>query len=445
MKQTTNSSSEHQLTNNQLPTIEVSHTNVSHNGVDPTFQTSISPDEAIYKSTEAEFKVFISDLPSFVAQKLAEKEKELKQKIEMFMNDIEKFKMDKEQHAKNLQKIRNEFDERYSLQEIRQANMQFRQSEVKTAKEIEEKQHEIDMKMRDIGKKKELVQKYMQIVKTRAKRNVRLTTIANKLQYEIEKRKKEKQSAQTTNQGLRNFSEKTKEKGPESLPKLRKRDEKTSKSHAEDKNKHGLSSFKNQGIHSNSSTNKFSANQHKQYHHSSIIPPRISRTDKEVKEMLRKINRVLLKDMDIFNLFRDCLTSYFAYVKKTQQITQQDGLQGSLLFEIMQKSSQGKIGYPHLGESTKAGKMMQGYLQDRHIVNVVYEGVKSEKLKRKNQLTQKTRKFKITWEELKNFNPLQVMGLLVMQWSVLGDVLIEWENLLSKKSKLIRSQRSAKK
>jgi len=41
--------------------------------------------------------------------------------------------------------------------------------------------------------------------------------------------------------------------------------------------------------------------------------------------LYRRINRIYLRDLDIFYTFKDCLTSYFQYLKKTQEITQQDG------------------------------------------------------------------------------------------------------------------------
>jgi len=41
--------------------------------------------------------------------------------------------------------------------------------------------------------------------------------------------------------------------------------------------------------------------------------------------LYRRINRIYLRDLDIFYTFKDSLTSYFQYLRKTQEITQQDG------------------------------------------------------------------------------------------------------------------------
>ena len=434
---TIGSISEHSPVNNYHQTQDFTQANASVHLGDPTFQTSVSPDEVMYRNTEVVFKNFITDLPSFVATKLTEHEKQLKHQIEIYMNDIEKFKLDKEQHARNLKRIRDEFDVRYALEETRQTNKQYREGEERLKKSLEEHQTEIELKLQEIEKKKELVKKYLQIVKTRAKRNVRLTAIANKLQYEIEKRKAERKSEVEVSPSKAKPASKAAESSHK-LPKI-----KPEASHSKGASSKAVAVVrKNPNMSRSGVTHNASEGHTAKQSSLAFARVKVSLDQKEIQELTRKINRVFLKDMDIFNLFRDCLTSYFSYVKKTQQITQQRGLEGSLLFEIMQKSSQGKIGYPHLGETSKPVRV-SSTLQDRHIISVVYESMKEDKDKEKRRGLghYRDRDIKIKWEEMQSFNPLQVMGLLVMQWDVLNDILNEWENFLNKKSRLLRNKK----
>jgi hypothetical protein len=156
--------------------------------------------------------------------------------------------------------------------------------------------------------------------------------------------------------------------------------------------------------------------------------------------LYRRINRIYLRDLDIFYTFKDCLTSYFQYLKKTQEITQQDGLHGSLLFEIMRNVKDGKISYPHgLGE--KKYYKSSTRIQDRQMINVVYDTLKNFVAAKKNEKSKEQKMFKISWDELRVYNALQVMGILSIRPEVLVDILLEWESFLNKKAELINKKK----
>lgn len=49
--------------------------------------------------------------------------------------------------------------------------------------------------------------------------------------------------------------------------------------------------------------------------------------------------------------------------------------------------------------------------------------------------------FKISWEELRVYNALQVMGILSIRPEVQVDILLEWESFLNKKAELINKKK----
>ena len=334
--------------------------------------------------------------------------------IEITPFDPVKYEIDKEIHARKLAQIRQEFNQNYSLENIKNENNRYIEEENKIKAQIEQVQIDTANAKKEIAKKKEIVEKHMDLVKVKSKRNIRLAALAEKLRYEIEKFQKAEDAKNTQLK----------------LPKIGQHKSSTK---PEDNEPKGTSQAQNPDKR-NSQVAKTS--------HAKKLPAwkKPSPIHKQIAEQYKKISRVFLKDMDVFNLFRDCLTSYFGYVKKTQQVTQDDGLKGSLLFEIMQKSAKSRIGYPHLVDIGKGGKA-HSQLQDRHMISVVYEGLKNDVEARQRAQMERKRRFKITWEEIKAFNPLQVMGLLVMQWDILGDILLEWEGFLNKKSKLMRAKK----
>lgn len=376
-------------------------------------QTTVDPvQKTEYETMQIKFKAYTADLKTIISQKLEENQQKLVKDIKKYMNDIEKFKIDKENHANKLAQIRKEFEDKYSLASIREVNQRLLKEEDELKGGISQVETDIHTTKDVIEKKKDLAVKHLHLVKAQSKDNVRLAALAEKLRYELEK--------------------------------VQKEIDRTRAKEAQAKKPHLPSVFKNKGLADTMpilNDNQGQTSESRMLRSSALaMIPRLSKYQRNSQDLYHKINRVFLKDLDIFNLFRDCLGSYFNYVKKTQQITQHNGLQDSLLFEIIQKSAKCKVSYPHLRDKTRVSQV-QAQLQDRHMVNIVYESMKSEIHDKKTKQYQKARKFNITWNDLKEFNSLQVMGLLVMHWDVLTDVLLEWENFLNRKSKLIKTKR----
>ena len=414
------------------------------NGAD-VFQTAI--DSGNYLAVSSTFRYFIDNLPDYVSEKLNEHEEKTRKKIDKYLSGIEKFKADKEAHDKKLRLIREEFNKKFSLDENKAKNEEYVQEENELTQQISQIIEQTQLAKVTILQKKEIVLKYKEMVKSKAKHNIRLTALAEKLAYELEKAKKEAEilkeaERKSTVSGKLNPYHNNSHVGTSSvkasssatlLPKLQ----------GAQVIKNRTTKAQHQGT---TPTDPKSANSVKTLDpktneggqaHARKGPSTIQR---QLTFQFRKATKMFLRDLDIFTLFRDCLTSYFGYVRKTQEITQADGLNGSMLFELIHKSTQGKVGYPHLADTVKWDKI-KTELQERHMVSAVYESLKQEITKRRRDKLTSQRKFNVSWEQLKAFNPLQVMGLLVMQWTVLGDILLEWEHFLHKKAKIVRKHK----
>ena len=77
----------------------------------------------------------------------------------------------------------------------------------------------------------------------------------------------------------------------------------------------------------------------------------------------------------------------------------------------MRNVKDGKITYPHVPGEKRLYKSSTR-IQDRQMINVVYDTLKNFVVQKKNEKTKQQKLFKISWEELKMYNALQVMGIL---------------------------------
>lgn len=404
-----------------------------------TFPTAV--DASGYLQASANFRHFVDTLPNYVSEKLAEHEEKTRKKIEKYLSGIEKFRADKEAHARKLSLIRQEFNNKFSLEENKQRNAMYLAEEQQLTADITDIVAQTDLARVTIVQKKEIVARYKEMVKAKAKRNIRLTALAEKLSYELEKAKNSQELEARKYEEERHAHSHGHTGQTASHSKLNKA------VHDPKQATGGLKLPEIRGSHQSHNSKQASSKnmlvkqqEQREERRTYQAPQPVSRFQKILAQQYRKMTRMFLRDLDIFNLFRDSLTSYFNYVRKTQEITQADGLNGSMLFEIIHKSTQGKVGYPHLANTVKWDKI-QTDLQERHMISVVYDSLKQEIKKRRKEKALGKRKFNVSWEQLKSFNPLQVMGLLVMQWTVLGDILLEWENFLNKKSKIVRKHK----
>jgi len=77
----------------------------------------------------------------------------------------------------------------------------------------------------------------------------------------------------------------------------------------------------------------------------------------------------------------------------------------------MRNVKDGKISAPHQLSEKKYYKSSTK-IQDRQMINVVYDTLKNFVVAKKNEKSKEQKMFKISWEELRVYNALQVMGIL---------------------------------
>lgn len=103
----------------------------------------------------------------------------------------------------------------------------------------------------------------------------------------------------------------------------------------------------------------------------------------------------------------------------SQQITNHTGLKNSLLFKIKPEISKTNTNFKSLESKS--------FLQDREINNVVFSTLKKVVKDRKIKPKSDWDGLELSWEEFKDFSPLQIIGLMSMNGKALEGIFTEFE------------------
>lgn len=256
---------------------------------------------------------FLDNRKEFIDKKLEKDRANIRGKYEPWRTQIEQTRSRKFLYKKNLDKKEKDFNEACSMERLKKDLEKFRGDEATFKENIKAIKNTIGETKDNIKKKKELVMKYKIILQHKSRRNISLASLATKLSYELTRAKqmgltdylpiKENVAGENDTSNL-NF-------GSDQL--YDEHGQLAAQEYSDAKDRAQLNQLEPYGNGSmngpvqEANTEQYEGENQTSRNQSRIAPSGAPRNGKlKAEGLYRRINRIYLRDLDIFYTFKDC-------------------------------------------------------------------------------------------------------------------------------------------